>query len=538
MRAFNVTLRQAQGDCHGELVEPCPIMHMLIVAFKYRTNNANKRTFNMKRKLYILHAILSAIIYFSLLSPVFGGEKSVIIGFHEKTGPSEQALIHDAKGIIKRTFRLIPAMAVSMPEEEIAKIKKNNKVAYVENDSIVTAVEPLIGDEYANSWGVQHIGSDVAHASGNKGLGVKIAVLDTGIDYTHEDLDGNYKGGYNFVEYIDYSVDPYDPFDDSWNSHGTHVAGIIAAEQNDNGVVGVAPEADLYAVKVLDASGHGLTSWVISGIQWAVDNKMDIVNISIQVGEDSPSLRATCNAAYDAGLLLVAAAGNTYGGEVTDPAAYDSVIAVTATTIDDMRSNISPISPKVELASPGVNILSTVRGGNYDSLSGTSQAAPHVAGTAALIISSGNAEDLNNDGEVNNKDIRLKLRMTAIDLGDTGFDTVYGFGLVNAAEAVLLENDTEYLTIIKTSKPAFDAKTVSLSSGLYQVTIENNGLNIVRVKVSEGGVFLKNLSSIYSFNRKRPQKVTFNLDVTSTYEATFIPYGKNGSSANITIKKN
>jgi subtilisin family serine protease len=507
----------------------------------------------MKRKLYILHAILSAIIYFSLLSPVFGGEKSVIIGFHEKTGPSEQALIHDAKGIIKRTFRLIPAMAVSMPEEEITKLKKNNKVAYVENDSIVTAVEPLIGDEYANSWGVQHIGAGVVHASGNKGLGVKIAVLDTGIDYTHEDLDGNYKGGYNFVEYIDYSVDPYDPFDDSWNGHGTHVAGIIAAEQNDNGVVGVAPEADLYAVKVLDASGHGLTSWVISGIQWAVDNKMDIVNISIQVGEDSPSLLSACNAAYDAGLLLVAAAGNTYGGEVTDPAAYDSVIAVTATTIDDMRSNISPISPKVELAAPGVNIMSTVPSSvnitGYENLSGTSQAAPHVAGTAALILSSGNLEDLNNDGEVNNKDIRLKLRMTAIDLGDTGFDYTYGFGLVDAAEAALPESETEYLTIIKTSNPRLDAKTVSLSHGLYQVTIENNGLNKVKVKVSEGGVVLKDLSSTYHFNcisrnryhwfnSDRPQQVTFDLDVTSTFDITFIPYGKNGASANITIKKN
>jgi subtilisin len=495
-------------------------------------------------KYLIVMAVLITFIYLLLPGVTFSAEKSVIIGFHEKPGSTEQALIHGAKGVIKRTFRLIPAMAVNLSEEEIPQLKKNNKVAYVEDDAIVTAVEPLGGDEYANSWGVQHIGSDVAHASGNKGLGVKIAVLDTGIDYTHEDLAGNYKGGYNFVEYEcpddpdKICTDPLNTFDDSYNSHGTHVAGIIAAEQNDVGVVGVAPEADLYAVKVLDASGHGLTSWVISGIEWALENKMDIVNISIQVVEKSSSLQSACKAAYDAGLLLVAAAGNTYGGEVTDPAAYDSVIAVTATTIDDMRSDISPISSKVELAAPGVDILSTVAGGNYDSLSGTSQAAPHVTGTAALLISSGDVEDLNNDGEVNNKDIRLKLRMTAIDLGAIGFDTIYGFGLVNAAASLPINKLFDF-TITKIFKsPATDAVTISLPSGaVYKITIKNNGLKKVDVDVFNGKAFLKKLSSSYRFRGKKPQEVTFTIDaITGTgYDVTFTPYGKHGDSATISI---
>jgi subtilisin len=190
-------------------------------------------------------------------------EKAVIVGFHERPGPSEKALIHEAKGIIKRSYRLIPAMAVKVSEKEIEKIKKNKKVAYVEEDAIYRAVEPIPGSEYAH-----------AHAAGNKGAGVRIAVLDTGIDYTHEDLDGNYRGGYDFVFNDD------DPRDDSTRSHGTHVAGIIAAEDNDpdKGGIGVAPEADLYAVKVLDGGGFGSLSGIIAGIEWSVFNGMDIVN--------------------------------------------------------------------------------------------------------------------------------------------------------------------------------------------------------------------------------------------------------------------
>jgi subtilisin len=499
----------------------------------------------MKRKLYILHTILTAIIFFSFIGSAIGGEKSVIIRFRQHPGPPEEALIHKAKGTIKHTHKLIPAVTANLPEEAIAEISKNPDVAYIAENNIVTAVEPLPGDEYLNSWGVQHIGAGVVHTSGNKGAGVKIAVLDTGIDYTHADLFGNYKGGDNFVEYGTPPVDPHDPFDDSWNGHGTHISGIIAAEQNDNGVVGVAPEAELYAVKILDGGGFGLAEWVIDGIEWAVSNGMQIVNLSFEGGYN-PAIEEACDVAYANGVLLIAAAGNTYGGPVEYPAGYDSVIAVTGTDVNDINAWFSPVDPKIELSAPGVNIMSTVPSTinitGYDNLSGTSQAAPHVAGTAALILSSGNLEDLNNDGQVNNEDVRLKLRMTAIDLGDTGFDYTYGFGLVDAAEAALPENATEYLTIIKTSKPAHDAKTVSLSSGNYQITIENNGLYMVQVKVSQdnfkGNRHKRfNTNRYYWFYRNRPQKVTFNLDVTSTYDVTFIPYGRKGASADITIKK-
>ena len=120
------------------------------------------------------------------------------------------------------------------------------------------------------------------------------------------------------------------------------------------------------------------------------------------------------------------------GGPVEFPAAYDSVIAVTATDTFDMPGYFSPMGEELELAAPGVDVLSTVAEGGYDSLSGTSQAVPHVTGAAALYLLS-NTEDLNGDGEVNQEDVRSLLQLTATDLGDVGKDDVYGYGLVNAA---------------------------------------------------------------------------------------------------------
>jgi subtilisin len=375
----------------------------------------------MKKSFLTLITFLTIIIL--LLSGTAYSEeprRDVIIGFHKMPIPSEKALIQSEGGVVKHEYRLIPAVSASLSEQAIDIMRKNPRVAYIEDDVILT----IATGEYVNSSGVSHINSETAHNNGIDGTGVKVAVIDTGINYTHEDLNGNYKGGYDFVN-------DSDPIDDSYNSHGTHVAGIIAAERNGLGVVGVAPNASLYAVKVLDGSSHGSASWVIAGIEWAVENDMDVAIMSFGTSKDSQPLRDACRNASDAGVLLVAAAGNTDGGNVTYPARYDSVIAVTATDLNDCQASFSPIGPEVELAAPGVNILSTVKGDGYGNLSGTSQAAPHVAGTAALIISS-NLSDVNDDGMVNNEDVRLQLQSTAQDLGDPGKDDTYGYGLVKA----------------------------------------------------------------------------------------------------------
>jgi subtilisin len=489
----------------------------------------------MKRRPYVLHIVLSMIIYFTLLGSALCEERSVIIRCHQRPGPSEEAIIHGARGKIRHTYHVIPAMAATLPEQEIANIARNPRVAYVEDDSIVTAVEPLPGDEYVNSWGVAHIGCEAIHASDIKGAGVKIAVLDTGIDYTHEDLDGNFKGGDNFVEYVEPPPNPHDPFDDSWNSHGTSVAGIIAAEQNGTGVVGVAPEAEVYAVKVLDGSGSGFVSWVVAGIDWAVANKMNIINMSLAGIEVSQTFEEACKAAEEAGLLLVAAAGNTYGGVVTNPAAYSSVIAVTATDQEDQPGWFSPVGMEVELAAPGVEIFSTSRDEPYYAvLSGTSQAAPHVAGVAALIMSAG-VDDVDGDGDTDNRDVRLMLQNTAKDLGKKGRDPIYGYGLVNATGVASTDVTGFWITKVG-RRPWAGAETVDLPTGEYKITITNDSLRAVKCKVYKNGVLARRLSRTFRFGGHKPQEVHWHLNARNkALEVVFVPEGRVGGTAHVSI---
>jgi subtilisin family serine protease len=247
-------------------------------------------------------------------------KEPVIIGFKSTPGHADKAMVRGHGGEIKYSYTLINAIAAKLPEPAIENIQKNSRVTYVERDGEVHTLD----DELDNSWGVTRIGAGTVHDSGNKGSGVKVAILDTGIDYEHSDLDGNYKGGYDYV-----NNDAY-PMDD--NGHGTHCAGIVAAEDDGAGVVGVAPEADLYAVKVLNSVGRGYESDVLAGIQWSVDNGMDVISMSLGSDVGSIPLEEACNKAYySSGVLLVAAAGNDgypsgKGDNVDYPARYDSVL--------------------------------------------------------------------------------------------------------------------------------------------------------------------------------------------------------------------
>jgi len=355
------------------------------------------------------------------------GLVKVLIGFKEKPGPAQQALVKGVGGKIKYTYNLIPAIAASVPEVAIDALQKNPNITHVELDSMVYALDT----ELDNSWGVKRIGAGLVHNSGNNGEGIKIAIIDTGIDRDHPDLDDNIMGGVNFVSIPSWKTPDPNKWDDD-NGHGTHVAGIIAAEDNNTGVVGVAPGADLYALKVLDRTGSGYVSDVVAAIQWATVNEIQVINMSLGGGA-SLTLEAACLLAYyQDGLILVAAAGN--GGSVIYPAAYPSVIAVSATDEGDNLADFSSTGIEVELAAPGVDIYSTYKGGGYTTMSGTSMASPHVAGTAALVWSA-------NPGWSNDA-VRTQLQDTADDLGEAGWDSKYGWGLVDADEAAPQPTDT------------------------------------------------------------------------------------------------
>ena len=362
-----------------------------------------------------------------------GGEKvKVIIGYVDKPNHADEDMIRGNGGKTKYTYNIINAKAVEIPEQAIDRIKNNPRVAYVEEDAKVYALEDTL------PWGVDRIdaelvwngadgGCDVTTGR-NAGDGVNVSIIDTGIDKDHPDLQANVKGGINFVSNPLWRPADPDKWDDD-NGHGTHCAGIVAAVDNEEGVIGVSPEADLYGVKVLDRTGSGYVSDIIAGIEWSITNRMQVISMSLGLSSDLVSLHSACDDAYDAGIVVVAAAGNSGPADntVIYPAKYDSVIAVSATDDTDAIASFSSRGIEVELAAPGVSIYSTVPGG-YSAKSGTSMACPHVAGTVALVIAS--------DSALTNTDVRNRLQTTAEDLGPDGRDIVYGYGLVDADEAV------------------------------------------------------------------------------------------------------
>lgn len=291
----------------------------------------------------------------------------------------------------------------------------------------------------ADQWGMRVIGAEAAWTVG-LGANTTIAVVDTGVDPAHEDLQGKVLAGRNFV-------DPNKPPHDD-NGHGTHVAGIAAASTgNGVGVAGVAPEARILPVKVLRADGTGTGGHVVDGIRWAADNGATVINVSLGAGYEfrgmnisttSTALRDAVDHAWKKGAIVVVAAGNDESA--VNVFANQPVIVVTATDDADGKA---PYATGVGvsqwgLAAPGGtgegpserNILSTywVRGANnkYAWAAGTSMAAPHVAGAAAILRERG----LNKDQTV------ARLRSTAKDLGERGRDDVYGDGRLDVARAV------------------------------------------------------------------------------------------------------
>lgn len=317
----------------------------------------------------------------------------VLIGFHNMSERAQnRAMVRAFGGDIYAEFNLVDVIAARMTPQQAAALSRNPKIDYIELDAEVYALEQT------TPWGIDRVFGDESYSFPtwgtppevmNKGAGIGVAVLDTGIDVDHEDL--NVVGGKRF--YLrGLTLRSDDQYNDVYG-HGTHVAGTIAALDNGLGVVGVAPEVSLYAVKVLGDNGSGSTSAIIAGIQWVCEqNNISIINMSLGSSYYSSTFDAACKKAYlEEGILIVASAGNSgndagTGDTVGYPAKYDSVIAVAASDSSDDRAYFSSTGPDVDLIAPGVNIMSTVPDSQYEEgWSGTSMASPHVAGTAALV---------------------------------------------------------------------------------------------------------------------------------------------------------
>ncbi len=332
----------------------------------------------------------------------------------EGQDPAAVAALAEQAGavIIKQEDDLVVAR---VPKETSQSLKEDLKTSGAIESLEVDYPTFLAADN--PDWGVERIEAPEVWDT-TSGQGLRIAVVDTGIDYSHPDLQARFAGGYDTVN------EDSDPADD--HGHGTHVSGIIAADLNEAGLAGVAPQASIYSLKALASDGTGYISDLVEAIDWAMEQDAAVINFSLGSSYDSSILESKINEAARQGIMLVAAAGNTNGGSVLYPAAYDSVISVSATDSSDNFASFSSVG--AEIAAPGVSINSTVPGGGYASWSGTSMAAPHVTATVALMIS--------NDQE----DIRENLRNSAIDLGPAGTDSYFGHGLVHAKPAALGED--------------------------------------------------------------------------------------------------
>ncbi|WP_064200875.1 S8 family serine peptidase [Brevibacillus brevis] len=347
--------------------------------------------------------------------------KTYLIGFKDSKRTKRSAI--QGTSVQQLSSKI---MVATLTESEREELSQDRDVAYIEEDSDTELAEIDLTEKQEIPWGVEHVGALQAHSKNYLGKNVKIGILDTGIS-RHEDLKVN--GG---ISYVEGEVD----YDDA-HGHGTAVAGVIAGKDNHLGIVGVAPEAEIYSIKVLDEKGHGKYSSMIQGIEWAIQNGMNIISISAGGSVDSQVLHDQIKRANEHGILVIAAAGNRGLGEDTQlfPAHYPEALSVGSVDRDNQRADTSSVGTGLDLMAPGVDILSTSLHKGYELRSGTSLAAPHVAGAAAVIWSK--------KGKATNEEVRDILIDSATPLGEPRF---YGKGLVNLEKALEI-GSTQYTGI-------------------------------------------------------------------------------------------
>ena len=363
-------------------------------------------------------------------------------------GTESKAAVDAAKGKADSVRHVLDfgdigqAVAGRFSEQALENLRKRDDVRYVEEDGTMHAIDdpgkdapggepgpPGDGGGGGDSseclpWGVDRTDAEAAAANGDDGSGADIAIIDTGIDSDHPDLQANLGSGTAFVKCRGGSCNT------SWDDdegHGTHCAGITGAvDANGEGVQGVAPGVTLHAVKVLDKRGSGSFSDVAAGIEYTADQGWDVGSMSLGASSGSQTVKDACTYAQDNGVLLVAAAGNS--GPCTDcvgyPAAYSDVVAVSSTTKSDALSDFSSTGTEVEIAAPGSNVYSTYVDGAYETLSGTSMACPHASGAGGVLMAGGST----------NIQARDTLTSSAEDLGLSSNEQ--GAGLLDVAAAL------------------------------------------------------------------------------------------------------
>lgn len=367
------------------------------------------------------------------------------------------AAVESLGGQVVTRMQTLPVMKVRLSLDEVRLLQESPLVRSVEPNILFHADAQTLG------WGNVKTNVQTAWDNGLTGAGVKIAVVDTGIA-AHPDL--NIAGG---VDLVDDGVDNYQDV----YGHGTHVAGIAAALNNSIGVVGAAPDASLYAVKVLRDDGSGTLSEVLAGVDWSIANGMQVINMSLGTNTYSTALEDSLQTAYDNGILCVAAAGNNGAGtdNVSYPGRFSSVLCVSATTSSDVIADFSSRGPAVDLAAPGDGIYSTYTAQSYTTMKGTSMATPMVSGIMALYRQA--------YPQATAAELYQMVEAGAVDLGTAGLDSLYGYGLVQAPQG--LSSQAEILTYALPGQVG--ASTIDSASGTIQAVMPS-GSSLTSLKAT------------------------------------------------------
>jgi thermitase len=354
----------------------------------------------------------------------------ILVKFKPATATqNKQQRLVEVRGKVVHSIKQLEVLKVEVPPgQELAileKLRARGDVEFVNLNYRIHALETPNDPGYQSGlqWGLAQIKAAEAWDSTTGSSSVTLAIIDTGVDLDHPDLQANIVSGYDYVN--------FDDFADDDNGHGTHVAGIAAARGNNGqGVAGLNWKASIMPLKILDYRGDGDVFSLAQAILEAADRGAQIINLSLGGScpyNDWTAVQQAIDEATAKGVLVIAASGNQGLSSVFCPAALDKVMAVGSTTESDYRSNFSNYGSDLDVVAPGSNIYSTLPGG-YGYKSGTSMATPYVTGLAALIWS------LN--ANLSPEEVSQIIQTTADDLGSPGWDGTFGYGRINAWRAV------------------------------------------------------------------------------------------------------
>jgi subtilisin len=380
--------------------------------------------------LLILAIIAISMIGCDKISSIFDKSDGFVVAFDQSMTISQEVSEIESYGIkIKKRLTIINGISCNLDDEEKQLVQSLKFVRYVEPDVELYKLEDksfgqLLAENIFSSgeenidWGLKRINAPEAWDIAT-GKGVKVGIMDTGINSRHPDLVGAVAGGYDAVNGKSYEDD---------NNHGTYVASVVAARKNGVGIVGVAPDAMLYAVKVMNSDGSGYISDILDGCQWVIKEDIKLVNMSFGSSYQSMAIQEAMNKLASSKVIVISASGNEGKLGVYSPARNKVTVCVGGSGMDDKRAAWSNYGPELRengVLAPGDWIQVANKDGKWQRVSGTSIATPHVTGMAALML-----ELKCDDPEL----VRKFIFMGASQPDNT--DDFIGHGIVNAKKTL------------------------------------------------------------------------------------------------------